>query len=345
MRESLDRWLPKENGTTLSSVLGSSRVLVLCPDNATPSGGIRRLYRHVDVLRKHGVEAWLVHETKGFRCNWFAHSTPIMSLVEADPKPSDFLVFPEIFASGIAALAPGVPKVIFNQNAYLTFQTKRALEPNAKLPYFHPDVIAVFAVSEDNANYLQYAFPGLKVHRLHYGIDPIFAPRWPKRRAIAYMPRKNADHVVQVLSILRHRNALNGWEVEAIDGLPEKKVAEKLASSALFLSFGTFEGCALPPLEAMASGCVVVGYHGHGGREYFDPAFNHAIEVGDVIGFAQAVENALRREIESPGLLERQGKLAADHVRTHYSPEIEERDVVDVWNGVGRMTGRGVSSH
>jgi glycosyltransferase involved in cell wall biosynthesis len=75
--------------------------------------------------------------------------------------------------------------------------------------------------------------------------------------------------VEQVLNILHARGVLDGWEVISIDGLPEHEVAERLRSCAVFLSFGHPEGCPLPPLEAMASGCVVVGYHGRGGREYF----------------------------------------------------------------------------
>lgn len=147
------------------------------------------------------------------------------------------------------------------------------------------------------------------------------------------------DHVVQVLSILRRRNALDDWEVESIDGLPEEKVAEKLAGCGIFLSFGTFEGCPLPPLEAMASGCVVIGYHGRGGREYFDPSFSHPIEAGDVIGFAEAVATAIGSERHSQGALEAQGKLAAARVRQYFSPEIEEQDIQGAWQLIGRNSG------
>ena len=107
--------------------------------------------------------------------------------------------------------------------------------------------------------------------------------------------RKHADEAVQVLNILRCRRALEGWDLVAIDGLPEHEVAKRLAECAIFLSFGYPEGCPLPPLEAMASGCVVVGYHGWGGREYFKPTFSDPIEAGDIIGFARAAEKAIRK--------------------------------------------------
>jgi glycosyltransferase involved in cell wall biosynthesis len=311
-----------------------SRILVLCPDNDTPSGGVRRLYRHVDVLCARGMPAWIVHEKPGFRCRWFNNTTPILGMSQAQATPSDYLVLPEIFAHGIAAMAPGVPKVIFNQNAYFTFRGWPIGGTDGFAPYRHPDVVATLAVSEDNLDYLRYAFPGITAHRVHYGIDPLFTPQFPKRKALAYMPRKNAQDAVQVLNLLRGREALSGWELVPIDGVPETEVAKRLGECALFLSFGHPEGCPLPPLEAMASGCVIAGYHGRGGREYFDPAFSYPVEVGDVVGFAKAVEDMLGAEQREPGMLERKGKLAAEYVRANYSPEREAQGIVAIWETI-----------
>jgi glycosyltransferase involved in cell wall biosynthesis len=148
------------------------------------------------------------------------------------------------------------------------------------------------------------------------------------------MPRKNAQDVVQVLNLLRGRGALSGWDLVPIDGVPEAEVAKRLGECAVFLSFGHPEGCPLPPLEAMASGCVVVGYHGRGGREYFDPAYSYPVEVGDVVGFAKAVEEVLEWDQREPGTLERKGKLAAEYVRTNYSPEREAQDIVGIWETI-----------
>ena len=311
-----------------------SRILLLCPDNDSPSGGVRRLYRHADVLRAHGHAAAMVHERPGFRCTWFANDTPVIAMSEADLTTNDYLMIPDIFVALLPNLAPGVPKVIFNQNAYLTFSGWPVEGWDGKPPYRHPDVIATFAVSDDNIEYLRYSFPELPVHRIHYGIDPLFAPRWPKRRELAYMPRKNAQDVVQVLNILRCRGALNGWELTAIDALPEHEVAERLRSCAAFFSFGNPEGCPLPPLEAMASGCVVVGYHGRGGREYFDQAFSYPVEAGDIVGFARAVEEMLAREQAGPGTMERQAKQAMEFVRGKYPPEQEAKDIMEIWRTI-----------
>jgi glycosyltransferase involved in cell wall biosynthesis len=320
--------------TQVNGMTRAPKVFVLCPDHNVPSGGVRRLYRHVDVLNSHGFQAAILHQKAGFRCTWFENRTCVFAHSQVAATASDFLVVPEILAASFANLAPGIPKVIFNQNAYFTFRGWLSHGLNGACPYRDADLAATLVVSQDNLEYMNYAFPGLPVHRLHYGIDLSFSPRWPKQRKIAYMPRKNAEDALQVINILRHRGALNGWELEAIDGLPEHEVAERLGSVAVFLSFGNPEGFSLPPLEAMACGCVVIGYHGRGGREYFDPSFSYPIEAGDIIGFARVVEDVLRREQAEPGTLERQGKQAVEFVRANYSPERESQEIVEIWRTI-----------
>jgi glycosyltransferase involved in cell wall biosynthesis len=229
---------------------------------------------------------------------------------------------------------PGVRKVIFNQNAYLTFRGYPAEGLRGPSPYSHPEVKAVFGVSDDNLDYLRYAFPNQRFFRMHYGIDPHFAPKWPKRKVIAYMPRKNAEEVVQVFNLLRLRGALAGWEPVAIHGMNEVQVARCLAESSLFFSFGYPEGSPLPPLEAMASGCVAIGYHGWGGREYFRPEFSFPVAVGDVLGFARTAEQVLLHAARDASFLEEKGRAAEAYVREYYSPEREQKDILAAWDAI-----------
>ena len=91
----------------------------------------------------------------------------------------DVLVVPEAFTpSDLSRLAPGVPKVVFNQNAYRTFRSAirrngRPAITNAE----HPDVAAVLVVSEDNRALLERALPQARVVRMHHWIDAsVFHP-------------------------------------------------------------------------------------------------------------------------------------------------------------------------
>ena len=102
------------------------------------------------------------------------------------------------------------------------------------------------------------------------------------------MPRKRANDARQVLRLLAAHGSLEGWEVVPIEDRTEAETAGLLRSCAIFLSFSAQEGFGLPPAEAMACGCYVVGFPGLGGREYFDPTFSCPIEEGDVLAFAKA---------------------------------------------------------
>lgn len=84
------------------------------------------------------------------------------------------------------------------------------------------------------------------------------------------MTRKNQADVVQVVSALKSRRRLQGWQFQAIENCSSSEVAAILKDSCIFMSFGYPEGISLSNLEAMLSGCWVVGYSGMGCREYFD---------------------------------------------------------------------------
>jgi len=302
----------------------------VCPDTDAPSGGVRVIYRHVGHLTAAGIGATVVHRARGFRPSWFRdEGVPITSTEEITPRPGiDLLVIPEIYGPDLAVIAPGVRKAVFNQNAYNTFNGYNPDPADLRTPYGHAEVAAAVVVSEDNRAYLRHAFPGLDVRRTVNCVDPaLFRPE-PKRRRLAFMPRKNAEQAVQVLKMLAFRGVLDDVEVVALDAMSEEQVAAELRSSLLFLSFGYPEGCPCPPKEALASGCVVVGYHGMGGRDYLTGEHAFPVDQGDIVAFARTVETLLLRPQAE---LEAFGARAAAFVHDRYSPQAERDSAVDVW--------------
>lgn len=114
-----------------------------------------------------------------------------------------------------------------------------------------------------------------------------------------------------------------------LDNLSEIETAEILQSAKLFLSFGLREGFGLPPLEALACGCLVVGYDGLAGREYFHPPFATAVEDGDIVGFARSVENAilyLNKDDNSAAVV-----AASRFALESYPLETEKRDLIETF--------------
>jgi hypothetical protein len=207
-------------------------IYIFCPDLPHPMGGVRMLYRHVDILNANGFDAAIVHSSPGFRINWFEHSTRVLH-APVQLKKQDIAVFAEVGGTKIGEWAPGNRKVIFNQNAYYTF-LRYALEGRVETPYLHPEVVASIVVSEDSRRYLQHAFPSLPIHRIRYSIDPrLYFPQ-EKKRQICFMPRKNAEDAKQVLYILRYRKKLAGWTIRPIDGVPEARAATTAAAAPNF---------------------------------------------------------------------------------------------------------------
>ncbi len=316
------------------------RLFYLCPDLKAPTGGVTVIYRHVDILRRRGFEAYVVHEREGFRCRWFENETPVIAWSkQRDRKelmparrsarfagqalrrtppgspflhlleppriefaPEDIVVVPELFGPGLAEIAPGVAKVIFNQNPYETFYGYPRDLRGRSSPYRHPEVVATFVISEDARRVIEYVFPGITTYRVKWSIDPgRFRAEGVKSRRIAYMPRKGAKDAAFVLAVAAARGALAGYEIAPIAGLDEDGVAACLRESLLFLSLGYHEGCPLPPAEAMACGAIVVGYDGFGGAEYLLPELSFPVPTGDLVAFAQTLEHVLRLEEEQPG--------------------------------------------
>ncbi len=340
-------------------------IYFLTPDYAFPSGGVRIIYRHVDILNKHGIAARVMHRKPGHRATWFENRTPVAYLDTTfrrrlrfklrerlhPERPrewyllgqgdhcidrDDILVLPEIYSpQDILAMAPGVPKVILNQGCYLTFQQYPIDKDKLLTVYRHPDIRGVLTNSQDGIDYLRYVFPELAVGRFHPAIEPeLFQYRAEKKRQICFTTRKNEGLMRQVINILKFRDALGDFELVPFAGISQAEVANIFKDSAIYLSFATYEGFGLPPAEAMACGCVVIGFHGGGGREFFLPDFSYPIENSDVIGFAATVERVLQEYRDHPDAIVAKGRAASDFIRGNYPPQREEADIVAYWRGL-----------
>jgi hypothetical protein len=135
-------------------------------------------------------------------------------------------------------------------------------------------------------------------------------PEGPVR--IGFMPRKNKALADQVRRIFEERNPDAAVVWMPIHGLDRRGVAEFLRSCHVFLATGFPEGFALPPLEAMACGCLCAGFTGFGGWDYMRQAEGQSFSLqgymlrdvpwggngwwvadGDVLGAALGLEKAL----------------------------------------------------
>ena len=97
------------------------------------------------------------------------------------------------------------------------------------------------------------------------------------------------------------------WAV--IENKSEREIADIFGRSTIVLSLPFLESFGLVPLEAMASGAIVVGFHGHGALEYATPEngfwfpSDHIEETADalahVIRGLQARDPAILKMLET----------------------------------------------
>lgn len=299
-------------------------VYYLSPDLVSPSGGVRNIYRHVDALNTLGVRAAVLHNKAGFRCTWFANETPTVSAAAVVMSPADVLVVPECYGPGLHKLPVGPRKVVFDQGPYHTFDHAPFASTERGAPYSTVrDLTALLTVSENGQALLSHTFPGIPVHLTRLVIDNgVFRPGEPAvARRVAYLLNRRPAEREHLLHVLRSRGALDGWELVPIQGRTEAETAELMRGCPLFFSFSDRDGFGLPPAEAMASGCYVIGFTGLGGREFFDPEYCVPIEENDVLAYARAAEAAMKEFETDPDQVTKLGGLASDRILSRYTHE------------------------
>lgn len=263
-----------------------------CPDWDGPTGGILCIYRHVEMLSRHRP-ACVLHRRPGFRPGWFASDAPVRYREEgAGPRDGDVLVLPEGFFGRMRDTAQaGYERVVFAQNWAYVFG---CLPPGEDWRDY--GIRHVLSVSRYIRDFLA-ASMGLPSEVVHPSVDTaLFRADGAKRLQVACMPRKNPKDLQQIEGIFRSRwPQYRSVPFVPVDGAPHERVAEVLAESAVFLATGYPEGCPLPPLEAMASECLVVGFSGRGGREYMRHRRNCLLaEDGDVLTAAAHLAAAVQ---------------------------------------------------
>lgn len=71
-------------------------------------------------------------------------------------------------------------------------------------------------------------------------------------------------------------------KINKVRNLSQQALAEVIGRHKYYLTLTPVEGFGLPSLEAMASGCVVIGFDAYGGRDYFETGKNaYVVEYDD----------------------------------------------------------------
>ena len=352
----------------------SLRYLFLCPDRKTSSGGIAVIYDIVALLNSSGHEAAVVHNTphavypdyQGTVPKFFTrrvinqhwnHSglrqklkilrdrgkTKSPRLTELKLRPSDVIVIPEFWLPEGMEAFPDQCLIVFVQNPYALMRAydraqQRGLSVSDRISYW----LGMSAVCRSHFEMLQLKptayFPvSMKPHEFCFSEK--------KQNLISYMPRKRPLEARIIAHALKQRLRGTDYRLEALDNLPRAAVAKKLSESRIFVSLLHREGLGFPAAEAMASGCIVVGFDGLGGAEFFDKTTGVPVTEGDVPGIVSAIENILVEYEENPERLDTLRRNASEYIRDNYSKARFENGILSVWSDLENALPETVDNH
>lgn len=337
------------------------RFLFLCPDEKSASGGIAVLYDTVVLLNKAGFNAAVLHNAPdaGYpdypsqvpafysdvmqKVYWrylgprgriskirekFALRKKRLELV--DLSSTDVIVTPEFQLAEAIEGFSGRPIAVFVQNPFSLMKSyhralERGINPKKQVRFW----FGIADVCQSHLSALGLGpsaiFPvTMKPHE--------FAFQTQKERLITYMPRKRPWEAALISEALIRRDRLLGYRVEALENMPRSEVAAKLGDARIFVSLLKDEALGFPAAEAMAAGCIVVGFDGLGTAEYFDDEVGVPVTEGDVAALITAVEQTVAEYEADPSRLDAMRRKASERVNNRYSVSAFETGVLDAWH-------------
>jgi hypothetical protein len=290
------------------------------------SGGIKLCFRHVEVLREAGIDA-VVATPGGERPGWFETQTPLID-VSAVRQGEDVLVFPENHHAMLRAFTPWPnAKLVFCQNQFMVFRGLGDCEDYAAF-----GVSGILCEGCHVAAFCRRRFPKLPIATVSVVVNhDLFHFQREKKLQIAFAPRKRPLEAAFIRDLFRsdHPDLRDIPWIE-ISGASEGQVAGILRETALYLSLCRFEACPLSILEALASGCVAVGFTGFGAREFTTARNGFWVAEDDCVACADALAQAVRLVKEGgtryPDMLEAANATAMAYCRERFA-----RHLVAFW--------------
>lgn len=264
-----------------------ARIIFLSPfAKSEITGGIKTAYRHVELLGELGFDAF-VYQPEG-PPSWFETRARVLTAPRLAPAPGDVLVFPEVLNGALAELAQAplaAKKILFCQAHY--YALFNPIPPAGYRELGFENVVCQSTVAK---GFLERVLHLTGVAIIPCYIDTeLFYPR-AKTMQIALIPKKlprEAAAIQRIFGLKYPQFGAIPWQI--VDNKSETETADIFGRSAAVLSLPYLESFGLVPLEAMASGAIVTGFHGYGGQEYaraengFWFAPDHLEEVADAL--------------------------------------------------------------
>lgn len=339
-----------------------SRTFFVLPEVPSPTGGPNIAISFAKILKQNGVDVSLLYSSPDYFYPFLDHTTiptayvptrPPRSLKRrvwdlfqpAEPKnpairkqgantlvsvtAEDVLVLPEYDYAIRRHFFPQGRHVLFCQGYAPLFYDALALGPDRRAIY--ADLTATIATSELCADAVR-AFTGLEpaVVPLSLSRDR-YQFQQKKKKQIAYMPRRRGQELGGLVTLLGAEPALKGYAFVAIDQMSAPQVDAVLAESLIFLSGSQGDGFGLPPAEAMAMGCIAIGYTGNGGAEYLTPDVGFPVPEDNTVAFYSTVLRVIEEYETDAVRLDAMRKRASEAILGRYTVDETTKQLLNFW--------------
>ena len=326
------------------------KIIYLCPATTRPSGGVKRIFRHVDTLRRAGYDAYVGLPHDATVPTWFNLDVPIAFFSPGHGfDPDDIGVVPDAFLDVIKD-AP-VRKVVLA----LGFMSLLYRPPMTHKSWVDYGVEGVITHNKEIAEMIYYSrlWPADKeigivstgINRSLYQYDPKV-----KKLQVACL-NKDKDRAFMMAQECMWRRDWH-WSVDFKDlrNYNEEDYAKILRESDVFVTQMMCEGFSVPILEAMACGCICVGSHGVGGKSFvvneeqvrlcpenrLVDANKNMIETvpGDLFGLIKGIDEALSLCVGYTSEQVRQcERIRSNAIATaaQFTVEEEEESILQFW--------------
>jgi len=248
------------------------------------------------------------------------------------PESQDLLVVPEfMYPEAVATFGANRCILAVQGFSVLLFANLRSQHGKGRQSeQFH----AIFSTSQACAGAVRAVF------NVEGGVFPLpvchagltYNP--DKKLQIALMPRKRREEAQILASLIERHPDLVGVPLVVIDQLPDETAHRLLRESLIFLSLSEREGFGLPPAEAMATGCLVIGYTGVGGEEFFTEETGFPIPDDDIVAFVDQIARVVSAWRQAPEELERKRRHASDFIWSRYNETEARQSLLELWAGI-----------
>lgn len=309
-----------------------SRILYFCPDVTVRSAGVRRLYRHVAALNGQGFNAAVLHRKDGFKIP-DQPQVPILYLDRTMPTANDVVVIPEGHPHVMHTLRENpCRRFVIALNWDYIFKTL----PD-RMDWRAFNIERVIVVSPFIGEMIAWAMQ-LPIHLIASSIDADLyhfelAHKQPR---VAYIQRKAAC-IDPLLRILGARNSAYTERIrwQPLADLREEEYAAEIRAASIFLNLSTAEGFPTSCVEAMASGTVVAGFDGVGGRDLLRHGENCILApTGDYVTLAYTLAPLLDNLLNGGAAAWKELRENGFKTAAPLTAESETRSLVQFWQSV-----------